>query len=366
MKKGWIIVAAVILAALLTAQIFSVANLRAQVRALQAQLQTQDSSGAPAVTTVRTVTAPASLGSLPQRVAQLEQSVTTLARTAETLMERGLVPPTAERIEQMQARFFDPSTSDRDRLRAFQLMRRNGAVSDDVLAHAMGWLQSSTNTGTRRDLLRQMDGLTNSTLKQPLLAMLSSETNGGVREELVDTLADFASDPAVEQKLWDLALNDQDGDVREEARDALTDGRMTPERVASLQQKANDPNLSIDARLLALQGLSEADASAPEAVAQLADLAQNSSDPILRAKLFEAFDDIRDPSLMVPLVYGLQDPNPVIRERAADALGSYGSDERVQQWLNHVIQNDTDPRVKREAFQALQQSQRRQENRRGN
>ena len=90
----------------------------------------------------------------------------------------------------------------------------------------------------------------------------------------------------------------------------------------------------------------------------MANLAQNSSDPLVRTKLFQAFDGINDPSLMAPLVNGLQDPNPVVRENAADALSSFSSDPRVQQWLNHVIQNDADPRVQREAQSALEQSQR--------
>jgi vesicle coat complex subunit len=78
-----------------------------------------------------------------------------------------------------------------------------------------------------------------------------------------------------------------------------------------------------------------------------------------RAKLYRAFDGINDQNLMAPLVQGLQDPNPVVRENAADALGSFASDPRIKEWLNHVIATDADPRVKREAHAALEQSQRR-------
>jgi len=56
---------------------------------------------------------------------------------------------------------------------------------------------------------------------------------------------------------------------------------------------------------------------------------------------------------MLPLVNGLQDPNPIVRQKAADSLGSY-PDPRVQQWLEHVLQNDTDEAVKREAHRALE------------
>lgn len=220
-------------------------------------------------------------------------------------------------------------------------------------------MQSSTNGNTRRQLLQQLDGVTNSALKQPLLAMLNTESAGNMREELVDVLSDFAGDPAVEGKLWELAMNDPDGDVREEAQDALADGPVTPERIQNLKQRASSEEASLDERLLSLRALEEANVEASEVVSALANLAQNSTDPLIRAKLFSAFDGINDPNLMGPLVNGLQDPNPVVRENAADALSSFGSDPRIQEWLNHVIQTDADPRVKREAHSALEQSQRR-------
>jgi HEAT repeat protein len=56
---------------------------------------------------------------------------------------------------------------------------------------------------------------------------------------------------------------------------------------------------------------------------------------------------------MLPLVNGLQDPDPVVRRNAADSLGSYG-DPRVQQWLEHVVKNDTDEKVRGEAHRALE------------
>jgi HEAT repeat protein len=66
-----------------------------------------------------------------------------------------------------------------------------------------------------------------------------------------------------------------------------------------------------------------------------------------------------DPTLKVPLVYGLQDANAQVRARAADALSSHAADPAVQQWLRYVVDNDSDPRVRREAQQALEEGQRR-------
>lgn len=358
MKNSSIAALFLALAALASFQFFTIGSLKRDLNNLRAQLHVAppepDSNSKPSPQTPSL-----SLGSLPARVTTLEKTVGELSRTADFLAERGMVPPSPTRVEEIQGRFFDVAAADADRLRAFRLMRRNGAITDEVALQAVNWLQSSTNSNTRRELLRQMDGLTNAAIKDPLLAMVATESNGGVREELVDILGDFSHDPAVEAKMWDLAINDPNGEVREEAADALTEGSMTPERIASLQKKAADPSLPLDVRLLALQGLREADSSAPELINEMVTLAQNSTDPVTRAKLFDAFDGINDPALMPSLVNGLQDPNPVVRERAADALSSFSSDPRIQEWLNHVIQNDTDPRVKREAHQALEQSQRR-------
>jgi HEAT repeat protein len=97
---------------------------------------------------------------------------------------------------------------------------------------------------------------------------------------------------------------------------------------------------------------------APEVINEMMNLAQT-ADPLARAKLFDAFDGVRDPALLPSLVQGLQDTNPNVRESAADALSSYSGDPRVQEWLKHVVQNDSDPRVQREAQEVLEESQRR-------
>lgn len=331
------------------------ASLRAELRGAQEV----DATGAPKPASAGTVVIDRGAG-LQARLANVEQAVEDLRKATEVLVERGMVPPTEERLAQLQQRFFDPMASDADRLRSLRMLRRgNGQLSDEIVTHAMTMLQSSTNGNTRRQLLQQLDGVTNAAMKGPLLAMLDTEMTGNVREELVDVLSDFASDPSVENKLWQLAMNDPDGEVKEEALDAITDRGLSPERVEQLRAQALSPDATLDQKLMSMRALREGNAQAPEVITEMANLAQNSSDPVTRARLFQAFDGINDPNLMPTLVYGLQDPNPVVRENAADALGSFASDPRIKEWLNHVIQNDADPRVKREAMQALQQSERR-------
>ena len=334
-----------------------IASLRAEVRGVQ-EAPPENGDAPRQVTRVINTSA-----GLQSRLARLEQQMSEMAKAAEVLSQRGIIPPSEERLAEMQQKFYDASASDRDRLRALQLIRRNRQIDDTVVTHALQWLQTTTNRNTRRQLLQNIDGVTNAAMKGPLMAMLQTEQDGNLREELIDTLSSFAQDPALESKLWEMALNDPDGDVREEAQEALEDSPASPQRIQMLKERAASPDAPLEERLLSLRALREQDVNAPEVLNDLASLAQTSQDPVTRAKLYDAFDGINDPSLMAPLVNGLQDPNPVVRERAADALGSFASDPRIQEWLNHVIQNDADPRVKREAHQALEQSQRR--NRRG-
>jgi HEAT repeat protein len=108
-----------------------------------------------------------------------------------------------------------------------------------------------------------------------------------------------------------------------------------------------------------LNTLQEENATSPDVVAEMINMAQNMSDPVSKARLFGALEGVRDPSLMPTLVNGLQDANPVVRENAVEALRPFTNDPRIQEWLNFIVQNDNDPRVKREAHQALARQQQR-------
>jgi len=172
------------------------------------------------------------MASWDRRLLQLEEALERMNRATEHRMDQGDLPPSPEKLAEWAARFADVSASDRDRLAAFRLLRRNGGISDGLLGQAFDWLRTSTNAGTRRDILRQMEGLSNPALKDPLLSMLATETSSGVREELIESLQAFAADPGVEAHLWDRLRYDPDDDVREEAADALS-GYIDPERGAA-------------------------------------------------------------------------------------------------------------------------------------
>jgi hypothetical protein len=297
---------------------------------------------------------------LQERLARLEQRVTVMsAGNPRRFGAPGPGPaPTEQELAQMEQRLVDPAATDGDRLNALHLLRRNGKLTDNLAVQAVGLLGSTTNAAFRRELLAQMQGSTNAALKEPLLSLLNSATGDtGFRSEVIGALRNFASDPAVESKLWDVALNDANTRVRDQAREALARAPATPERVDQLTARAANPDASLDERLVSFRALRLAKSYTPDLVNDFANLAQNTTDPIAKAKLFKAFNGLTDESLMLPLVNGLQDTDPIVRQNAVNALSEF-PDPRVQQWLSHLIQNDTDPSVKREAHAALERTQR--------
>jgi hypothetical protein len=290
---------------------------------------------------------------LQQRVATLEDSVAQLTRASEYLMVRGQLPLASNKVAELQGKFLDVNASERDRMQALRLLRRNGAMNDEVVQATVNWLQTATNAGLREDLVEQINEVTNSLVRDPLVRLAMTDPASDVRDEAVEGLRRFVGDPQVEAVLWDLLRNDPDSGVREQAEEALREGPMTDTRLAAMRSRALDANATLDERLLALAALRNAGDAAPDATAALAQIAQTSQDPRDRARVFGAFDGSSDPAMKLPLVYGLQDPDPGVRQRAADALSGYKGDPTIVDWLRYVSENDADPRVRREAQQAL-------------
>ena len=193
-------------------------------------------------------------------------------------------------------------------------------------------------------------------MRGPLLAF-AADSDPDVREQAADNLRRFMNDPQVEAQLWKM-MNDPDEDVRDQAREALVEGPMSDARATALRERLADANTPLDERLLAWRALRERNQDAPDAN-WLAELAQNTHDPLARARLFSEFDNAidrgtaRDAALLPPLVQGLQDPSPLVRERAADALNDFISDPGVQQWMRYIAENDPDPGVRRQAARQL-------------
>ena len=121
----------------------------------------------------------------------------------------------AHKISELEQKLMDASAPDRDRLQALRLLRRNGAMSDTVLQQALSWLQTATNNALREDIVQQLQGITNRAARAPLVKLATTDANPDVRQEAIQGLRNFVTDPQVESLLWELASKDTDGGVRE-------------------------------------------------------------------------------------------------------------------------------------------------------
>lgn len=289
------------------------------------------------------------------RLTDVEAEVVKLKQATEYLMERGQIPLDARKAEEMLAKLNDGSLPDSERLSAFRLLRKDHLLNDEGVASVLAWLQGSSETNTRREILRSMENLTNGIMKQPMMDIAVNDPSNSLREQAIENLRVFVSDPVVEQMLWAQLAVETDPRVRQEILNSLSRGPVTAERTLALQSRAMNPAASMEERLLALNTLRRSDTDIQQIVSSFANMAQGTQDPKLKAQIFGAFDGMSDPNLKVPLVYGLQDADARVRERAADALSGHASDPAVQQWLRYVVENDPDSRVRREAQQALEQ-----------
>lgn len=290
---------------------------------------------------------------LSRRLTALEQAVEQLTEANDHLMNRGQLPLTAGKREQLLAQLENPSAEDRERLQALRLLRRNGAIPDEALQAALDWLGNTTNGSIRSRLLQQLSGLTNASLQAPLLALAVGNSEADVRQKAVAALRPFVTDPQVDSQLWNLFLKESEPGLRRQAREALLEGPVSDARAATLRDRASAPGNSVEERTLAWEALRTAGKSTPEVSAALAQLAQNTTDTRDRLRIFEVFNDASDPAFIPPLVQGLQDSSPLVRARAADALSDFRSEPAVEEWFRYLAENDADPNVRRQAMRAL-------------
>ena len=123
-----------------------------------------------------------------------------------------------------------------------------------------------------------------------------------------------SNDPSVEAQLWKM-INDPD--VGRTAIQGILDGPKTAARTAALQERASNPNSSLEERIVAWRALRTSDQDPAEVSAMLAQIAQSSQDPFERVRLIKAFDDAvnrptsRDAVLLAPL-----DGHPTVQEVA--------------------------------------------------
>jgi HEAT repeat protein len=94
-----------------------------------------------------------------------------------------------------------------------------------VLPEMIRLAENSQDERARADVWRQLSGVTDPSLLQPLLHALQNDPSPEAREEAAETLGDFMPDPAVRNALQFAAENDASPDVRAQCYESLGSGR---------------------------------------------------------------------------------------------------------------------------------------------
>ena len=227
----------------------------------------------------------------------------------------------------------------------------SGFQSDSAaLDVALRALQDSKAT-TRR-LAAEMLGRMESDLAIPHLIRVLSDPEPPVRAAAVSSLGMLYADSTVQEII--LSLDDSDHQVREEALTVISKLKVTPppELIAKVSHlMINDPSLSVQTKaIIALSKLGHVDEAISNLTSRL-----NSKDPGIRTSALETASELaRNLKSSFPtnlIMSSIEDSSPIIRGAAIAALGSL-SDQSVSKLLIKYL-TDPDPRVRNQAAESL-------------
>ena len=119
----------------------------------------------------------------PREVATLDNSA--LIRRVSDLEKIVMHAVATNKTEDLQAKVVAAGTTDAEKLNALRLLRRNKGLSDEVVQHALDWLQTTQDPALRREILQQIDGATNAAAKQVLMNLLA-DTDPRLRQEAIE------------------------------------------------------------------------------------------------------------------------------------------------------------------------------------
>ncbi len=166
-----------------------------------------------------------------QRLEQLEEKQQGLNTRGEhwgrMVSFSGFNNESEDAITGYRTRALDSGNSVEDRLAALKSLRFSrieepDARTPDVVASMIDLVQTSADAGVRADIYRQLDGVTDPNLLQPLLDSLANDEHPEVREEAAETLAKYLPDDQVDAALRHAEAHDEDEGVREQAAESLS------------------------------------------------------------------------------------------------------------------------------------------------
>lgn len=273
-------------------------------------------------------------------------------------------PDPQQAIADTRAIVLDASLSDRERLDALRRLplRSEGVSGGVVVTTAVQIAMNSAEPGVRAGVWREMAGVDDPYLIQPLLHALVNDIEEGVRRAAARTLlADFLDQPEVRGALEFAAEYDVSERVRNEIRLSMLPEAERDEEFLTIVSDSSKPDME---RLGAAYDLIRSDGSAAtfrgpkelsrEAIIAIMGLARTTGSRRTRSEALRILRGADDPYLVEPLLIALaNDSYEHIRDAAAEGLGEFLDEDGVREALEEASVNDPSPLVRKTAGESL-------------
>ncbi len=300
---------------------------------------------------------------------KLQELVSGVAERVEKSFFPERTPDRQQAIAEGQARFLNSGLSDRERLDALQELwpfignaapwyrdKRIEVLSGVVAVAAAQIAIDANDSGIRAAVWREMAGVGDPYLIQPLLYSLANDDSERVRRQAAKTLRDFLDEPGVHDALEYAGENDDSELVRSEIRFSML---SEAEQQEEFLMTALDTTKTERERLSALYRLRydarfTKRALSDEIIISMAQLARSSDSPGTRRVVWSTLKTTGDTYLVPPMAEALAtDPDEEVRATVARGLGDFLGYPGVREDLEEALLNDTSPLVRKAAEEAL-------------
>ncbi|HET6406584.1 MAG TPA: HEAT repeat domain-containing protein, partial [Chthoniobacteraceae bacterium] len=230
----------------------------------------------------------------------------------------------ADDLQAVRRRALDRTNPSANRLAALGELRSLNARDAEVVSAMIDLARQSSDSAIRADVFRQLNGISEPRLKEPLITALSGDQSSDVRSEAAETLEGFRDDPEVHALLEKAGRSDPNYEVKAAAVEALLNDRPFEVLATAL---ANTESSDLE-RYVAATQLRKTSGPSTEQAKALVGVLNNSSNPKLREEVVE------------------------------DLSRHYAHVDGVRQWMEHLAATDPNSKVQEEASEFLERSKR--------
>ncbi len=301
--------------------------------------------------------------------ARLQELASGVAEDVEKTFFPERTPDRQQAMAKGQVTFLNSGLSDSERLDALQELwpfvgnaaswyrdQRSEALSGAVAVAAAQIAIDANDSSVRAGVWRQMAGVGDPYLIQPLLYSLANDDSERVRRQAAKTLRDFLDEPGVQDALEYAGENDTSEWLRSEIRFSML---SEEEQQEEFLMTALDTTKTERERLLALTRLHydarfTRRALSDDVIIAMAQLARSSDSPPTRLRVWSHLEKTGDTYLVPPMAEALAtDPDEEVRATVARGLGEFLGYPGVREDLEEALLNDTSPLVRKAADEAL-------------